>query len=31
MNLTGFDDKGRSFDKNGVYRPDGEGGLWTNL
>ncbi|RNA08866.1 neprilysin-2 isoform X1 [Brachionus plicatilis] len=26
----GFDDKGRNFDKNGVYHEDGLGDLWTN-
>lgn len=26
----GFDDRGRLFDKNGIFYPDGSVGLWTN-
>jgi predicted metalloendopeptidase len=25
----GFDDNGRKYDKNGIYVPDGQSGLWT--
>ena len=28
--IKGFDDRGRLYDKDGVYFPDGAEGLWTN-